>query len=238
MVDELLVSTLKSFVPSKDYELHDWETIISRSWKYNDEVTVYPLVYADLYLTNELEFYDVDPKQPNTSFLENKLDEENKLLVSVLKSFVPSKDYELHDWETIISRREKYKDDVFIYKLVFADIYLTDNLEFYDVEPKQPNNRVIKHTFDDESALIIRCLCNYLPIKYREDVDWETILSRREKIRENLTKYTINNIDLYLDDELNLVEYGKIHIIDNNIYYDFELDKTKGYDGYILFGEL
>lgn len=237
MVDELLVNTLKSYVPIKDYDLHDWETIISRSWKYNDNVTVYPLVYADLYLTDELEFYDVDPKQPNKSFLEDKVFTDD-LLVSVLKSYVPSKDWELHDWETIISRREHYKNDVFIYKLVFADIYLTEDLEFYSVETKQPNNRVIKQVDDEESIIIINSLCNYLPYKYREDVDWGVILSRQEKINENITKYTINHIDLYLDNELNLVEYGKVHIIDNNIYYDFEVDSDKAYDGYVWFGEL
>ena len=238
MVDELLVSTLKSYVPSKDYDLHDWETIISRSWKYNDNVTVYPLVYADLYLTDELEFFDVDPKQPNKSFLEDKVYDDNDLLISTLKSYVPSKDYDLHDWETIVSRREHYKDDVFIYKLVFADIYLSENLEFYSVEPKQPNNRVIKQVVDDESIIIINSLCKYLPYKYREDVDWETILARQEKIRENLTKYTINNISLCLDDELNIIEYGDVHIIDNNVYYDFHLDGSKQYDAYEWFGEL
>ena len=69
-------------------------------------------------------------------------------------------------------------------------------------------------------------------------MDWETTLSRAEKISENITKYTINNIEIYLDYELNLVEYGKFHIINNNIYYDFELNSEEEYDGYTWFGEL
>ena len=239
MVDELLVNTLKSYVPSSDYDLHDWETIINRCWRYNDTVTVYPLIFADIYLTDDLEFYSVEPKQPNTSFLEDKVYEsEDELLISVLKSYVPSKDYDLHDWETIISRREQYQDDVFIYKLVYADIYLTNDLEFYSVEPKQPNNEVIKQVDDVESIIIINSLCNYLPYKYRENVDWGVVLSRKERIQENLTEYTINNIKLYLDDNLNIVEYGDIHIIDGNVYYDFHLDKTEQYDAYEWFGEL
>lgn len=239
MVDELLVEVLKSYVPVKDYDLHDWETIISRSKPYNENVTIYPLVYADLYLTNELEFYSFEAKQPNTSFLEDKrFSEDDSLVVSVLKSYVPSKDWDLHDWETIISRRKEYKNGVFIYKLVYADIYLTDDLEFYSFEPKQPNNDVIKQVDDDESILIIESICKYLPYKYRGDVDWSVILSRKKQIKENLIEYTINNISLYFDNELNLVEYGDVHIIDNKVYYDFKLDKTKEYDAYTYFGEL
>ena len=83
MVDELLVEVLKSYVPVKDYDLHDWETIISRSKPYNKNVTIYPLVYADLYLTNELEFYSFEAKQPNTSFLEDKRFSEDDSLVVV-----------------------------------------------------------------------------------------------------------------------------------------------------------
>ena len=49
------------------------------------------------------------------------------------------KDYDLHNWEKIISRRKQYKKGVYIYSLAYADIYLTEELEFYDVETKQPN---------------------------------------------------------------------------------------------------
>lgn len=63
-------------------------------------------------------------------------DEEKELVISVLKSYISPRDFDLHNWDVIISRREQYKDGVFIYKLAFADIYLTDDLEFYDVEPK------------------------------------------------------------------------------------------------------
>lgn len=64
------------------------------------------------------------------------IDEENELLINVLKSYVLPKDFELHDWQTIIERREQYKKDVYIYKLAYADLYLTDDLEFYSVDPK------------------------------------------------------------------------------------------------------
>lgn len=64
------------------------------------------------------------------------IDEEKELLISVLKTYALPKDFDLHDWDTIIERREQYKDDVFIYKLAYADIYLTEDLEYYDMEPK------------------------------------------------------------------------------------------------------
>lgn len=63
-------------------------------------------------------------------------DEDETLLINTLKSYVLPKDFDLHDWGTIISRKEQYKDDVFIYKLAYADLYLTEDLEYYDVEPK------------------------------------------------------------------------------------------------------
>ncbi|MBP5422958.1 MAG: hypothetical protein J6Y78_11010 [Paludibacteraceae bacterium] len=69
---------------------------------------------------------------------------ENELLIKVLKTYVMPKDYDLHNWEVIISRRRKYKDGVYIYPLAYADIYLTEELEFYDVETKQPNMKPLE----------------------------------------------------------------------------------------------
>lgn len=63
-------------------------------------------------------------------------DEEKEFIINILKTYVSPIDFDLHDWETIIERREQYNDNVFIYKLAYADLYLTDDLEYYDVEPK------------------------------------------------------------------------------------------------------
>lgn len=239
MSDELLISVLKEYVPTKDWDLHDWDTIISRREHYKDDIYIYPLLYADIYLDSELNYYSFEPKQPNYSFLEKKtFSDDDELIISVLKQYVQSKDYDLHDWETIISRREQYKNDIYIYKLVYADIYLDENLEFYDVEPKQPNMQSIKKVVDEDSVQIINALKQYIPSKYLGDVDWNVIISRSEKIKPNLTKYRVNNIDFYLDDELYPKEYGKVHIIDNMIFYDFELNPEIEYDGYIYFCDL
>ena len=239
MSDELLINVLKSYCLPKDYDLHNWDLIISRRTHYKDNIYIYPLVYADIYLDEELNFYSVEPKQPNYSFLNDKtFSDDDELIISVLKEYVPSKDYDLHDWETIISRREHYKNGIYIYKLVYADIYLDENLEFYDVETKQPNNAIIKRPLDEESRLIIDVLSNYIPYEYRGDVDWDTIISRVEKIKYGCYKYKINDIEFYLDNELNPVEYGRVHIIDNKIYYDFGLNPKIEYAPLIYFSDV
>ena len=237
MTDELLVDVLKSYVPIKDWDLHNWDLIISRREKYKADVWIYHLVYADIYLTTDLEFYSVEPKQPNYSFIKNN-NSNDDLLIDVLKSYVPSKDWDLHNWSEIIYRREHYKNDVFIYKLVYADIYLDENLGFYDVEPKQPNNAIIKRPVNEESRLIIDVLSNYIPYEYCSDVDWDTVLSRVEKIKYGCYKYKINNIEFYLDNELNPVEYGRVHIINNKIYYDFGLNPKIEYAPLIYFSDV
>ena len=158
------------------------------------------------------------------------------LLVSVLKEYIMPSDYDLHDWESIIERRELVEEGVYSYPCVYANIMLTDDLEFYDAEPKQPIHNSLNVLSADDN-LIVSVLCSYIPYEFREDVDWQTVISRREEIKPNIYKYSINNIDFCLDDDLNPVEYGKIHIIDNKIYYDFNL-VDEGTSPYYLFSEV
>lgn len=161
----------------------------------------------------------------------------DELIKSVLMEYISPSDYDLHDWDTIIERRTQYSDDVYIYHCVYGDIYLTEDLEFYDAEPKQPIHNSLRNKLGVEDELIMTALCDYIPVEYRKDIDWQTIISRREQIKPNIYKYSINNIDFYMDDDLNPIEYGKIHIINNNIYYDFNLTDVK-ITPYVLFGEL
>ena len=238
MVNELITSVLMEYVLPQDYALHDWDTIIERRTHYKDDIYIYHLVYADIYITDTLEFYDAEPKQPiHDSSHEFSLSEEDKLVASVLKEYVSPNDYSLHDWKTIIERREKITDNIYSYPCAYANIMLTDTLEFYDAEPKQPIYKSVMNSLDDMNELIVLSLCRFIPSDYREDIDWKTIISRREQIKPNVYKYCINNIDFYLDDELNPVEYGKIHIINNKVYYDFNLTDVK-ISPYVLFGEL
>ena len=239
MSDELLIHVLKSYVDIKDWDLHNWDIIISRSWKYNEDVTVYPCVYADIYLTEDLEFYSMDAKQPNYSFIEDKDNSDDELLIETLKKYTSNKDWELHDWDSIIERREKISDNIYSYPCVYANILLTEELEFYDAEPKQPiHDDVLVNSLSEDDKLIIQTLRKYIPLKYCEDIDWNTVLSRKEQVKKGVYKYKINDINFYLDEELNPVEYDKVHIIDNKIYYDFDLDPNIMYAPFILFGEL
>lgn len=238
MVDELIKSVLMEYISPSDYDLHDWDTIIERRTQYSDDVYIYHCVYGDIYLTEDLEFYDAEPKQPIHNDLRFfNLSEEDKLVVSVLKEYISSDDYDLHDWGSILERKEKVNDEVYLYPCVYGNIMLTSELEFYDAEPKQPIHNSLRNKLSVEDELIMTALCDYIPVEYRKDIDWQTIISRREQIKPNIYKYSINNIDFYMDDDLNPIEYGKIHIINNNIYYDFNLTDVK-ITPYVLFGEL
>ena len=161
------------------------------------------------------------------------------LIISVLKKHITPSDYDLHDWNTIIERREQFKDGVYSYPCIYANILLTDDLEFYDAEPKQPiHDNVIMSNLSEDEKLIISVLKKYIPYEYREDADLVTILSRREQVKKGVYKYKVNNIIFYLDDELMPVEYGKVHIINNKIYYDFDLDPKTQYAPLIYFSDL
>lgn len=163
----------------------------------------------------------------------------DELIVSVLKEYVSPNDYDLHDWDTIISRREEVQKGVYSYPCVYANILLNDDLTFYDAEPKQPiHDDLLMNMLSEDEKLIISILKQYVPLRYREDADLITILSRREQVKEGVYCYNINGVKICLDDSLNLVEYGDLHIIDNNIYYDFHLNSDEEYDAYEWFGEL
>ena len=238
MLRDLIISELKEYVPPQDYALHDWETIVERREKYLDDVYIYHLVYSDIYLTDSLEFYDAEPKQPiHNGLVENGLSVENEIIADALKEYIPPQDYALHDWNNIILRREKVVEGVYSYPCVYANIMLTESLEFYDAEPKQPIHDDLIG-MSEEYRLIADVLGRYVPFEYRQDADWSTIISRREQVTESICKYGVGMIDFYLDDSLEPVEYGNVHMIDNKIYYDFELDGSIEDDGYILLSEL
>ena len=161
-----------------------------------------------------------------------------ELIISELKEYVMPVDYDLHDWNSIVDRRTTVKDGVYSYPCVYADIMLTDELEFYDAIPKQPMHKSLDNSLSAESILVVDALKEYIPYKYLGNVDWNEVLARREEVKPNVYKYVINGIEFYLDEWLEPVEYGKVHIIDNAIYYDFERDSAIEYDAYDLFKEL
>mgnify|MGYP006872999442 CR=1 FL=1 len=163
----------------------------------------------------------------------------DELIIATLKEYISPNDYDLHDWDTIINRRTLFKEGVYSYPCVYGNLLLTDDLEFYDAEPKQPiHDDLLMKMLSEEDELIISVLKKYVPLRYREDADLITILSRKEQVKEGVYLYKINNVSVCLDDGLELVEYGDLHIIDGNVYYDFHLDSDSEYDAYEWFGEL
>ena len=77
-------------------------------------------------------------------------------------------------------------------------------------------------TYTADEELVIRELKKYVPPHEYELNDWRTILSRVERVKPNLYKYRLCNMELYFDDEMLIVEYGNVHIMDDKVYYAFD----------------
>lgn len=84
---------------------------------------------------------------------------------------------------------------------------------------------------------LIVALKYYIPIKYWNLNDWQTIINREEEVEKNIFQYKCSFFTLYFNEKLEPIEYGKQHIIDNQVYYD--LNKYKGGAGtYTLLGSV
>ena len=75
--------------------------------------------------------------------------------------------------------------------------------------------------YTDDELLIINELKKYVSPKDYDLNDWRTIISRVEEVKPNVFKYHTNKMDIYLNYELFVVEYGRMHIINDKVYYDF-----------------
>ncbi len=88
--------------------------------------------------------------------------------------------------------------------------------------------------YTEDELLIIGELKKYVSPKDYNLNDWKTIISRVEEVKPNVFKYHLHDRDIFLDYELFIVEYGKVHIIDNKVYYDFNTsDMNSGTYTYI-----
>lgn len=92
--------------------------------------------------------------------------------------------------------------------------------------------------YSDDELLVIGELKRYVrPIDYDLN-NWKIILSRVEEVKPNVFKYPTATMDLYFDGEMYIVEYGKVHIFDRKVFYDFNEDSTKGSGTYTYIGEV
>ena len=91
--------------------------------------------------------------------------------------------------------------------------------------------------YTEEELLIIGELKKYVSPKDYNLNDWRIIISRVEEVKPNLFKYHLHDRDIYLDSELFIVEYGRVHIRDNKVYYDFNTSNDNA-GTYIYIGDV
>lgn len=163
----------------------------------------------------------------------------DELLISVLKEYVPFSDYDLHDWDSIVERGVEVTKGIYKYSLVYADIYLTYDLEFYDAEPKQPIHlNFLNNDLSEDLEFEKNILDNYHNPFCDVEVDWTTVIGRKEEVKEGVYKYSYRDMDLYFDDELIPVEMGRVHISDNIVLYNFTPEGSTGAGTYVPIGEI
>ena len=83
---------------------------------------------------------------------------------------------------------------------------------------------------------ILTALKFYIPIKYWNLNDWETIIKREEEVEENIFEYKCSFYTLYFNEKVEPVEYGDIHIKDNKVYYDNSIKGLPNLAGYRFLG--
>lgn len=80
--------------------------------------------------------------------------------------------------------------------------------------------------YTDDDLIIINELKKYVPSKEYDLNNWKIIIGRVEEVKEGIFKYPTATMDLYFDDEMLIVEYGDVHIINDEVYYDFGSDSN------------
>lgn len=71
---------------------------------------------------------------------------------------------------------------------------------------------------------ILTALKYYIPIKHWNLNNWDIIIKREEEVEKNIFKYKCSFYDLYFNEKLEPVEYGRQHIIEDKVYYDTSVD--------------
>ena len=74
---------------------------------------------------------------------------------------------------------------------------------------------------DIDSEYIKTILKYYTPTEYEELNDYNTIIERVSLVKDNINHFHLAFMDLYFNDNMTILEYGNVHIIDDLVYYDF-----------------
>lgn len=83
---------------------------------------------------------------------------------------------------------------------------------------------------------ILTALKYYIPIKYWKLNNWDIIIKREEEVEENVFRYRCSFYELYFNEKLEPITYGKQYVRNGKVYYD--KNKTDiGARTYSLLGE-
>ena len=220
---ETIIKCLKEYVPPNDYDLNDWDIIYKRRENYDKNIFKYSLSSADVYLYEDGSFFDVNPKnQPSHNPYSEFTDEENKI-ISVLKDYTSSMFDDLNNWRKILNRSVTDSDGITKYDIDFVTVFLDKNNNFYDISPFEIDDTVdsLSKNISDSDKLKIDKIKQYVLVKHYDLINWQIVLNRVKPIKDNLFLYPLGVMDLYLDSNLDVVDYDRCHIIDNQFWYDF-----------------
>ena len=84
---------------------------------------------------------------------------------------------------------------------------------------------------------ILTALKFYIPIKYWNLNDWNTIINRCREVEEGIYKFKCSFITLYFDENLKPVTYAKQYVIKDEVYYDLN-KHNYGARTYTLLGDV
>lgn len=226
MNEEDIITQLKTYVNPKHYDLNDWETIYKRREYFEDGIWKYKLSFSEIYLYEDGTFYDVDVNDGSIYFSYNgdvDVSDNDKIIINELKSYCSPKDHELNDWDTIIKRATTDEDGITKYRTSYGTIYLDKNNNYYDVEPFEIDDtiNILYYNLSNSEKTKVDKIKQYVLPKHYDLINWKIILNRVTKVKDNLFLYDLGVMKLYLDNNLDVVDYDRCHIINNQLWYDF-----------------
>lgn len=221
MDKEKVINKLKEYISPSHLELNDFDVIYNRM-ELVDGFYLFRLSFVDVYMDDDYEVYDVSPNHSDIKLVDD-IEEDERIIVDLLKSFCSPRHYDLNDWRKIIDRKVVDDDGISMYRTSFADIYLDKNNNFYDISPFEVDDtvNVLSNNLSDDDKLKVSIIKQYVLPQHYDLINWQIVFKRVKQINNNLFLYPLGIMDLYLDDELNVVDYGRCHIINNEFWYDF-----------------
>lgn len=78
----------------------------------------------------------------------------------------------------------------------------------------------------------------YVPIKNWNLNDWDTIINRYDEVDNGIYRFRCSFMNLYFDENLRPVSYGKQHVIDGKVYYDIDNENSHGAGTYTFLGDV